>query len=117
MCDAGTLSRAWPRGWPCRLCRDAAAQPTERRVWGNPTFALACLIGMLAITTACAQTPAFKVLIFSATAGFRHASITNGILTIQMLAASNHFAVDATEDPTRFTDTNLAQYQALIFLN
>ena len=64
-----------------------------------------------------AQAPAFKVLIFSATAGYRHASITNGIATIRMLGASNNFAVDATEDATQFSDTNLAQYQAIIFLS
>jgi glucose/arabinose dehydrogenase/type 1 glutamine amidotransferase/PKD repeat protein len=64
-----------------------------------------------------AQATSFKALIFSATAGYRHASITNGIQTIQMLAATNNFTVDATEDATRFTDANLAQYQVLIFLS
>ena len=60
---------------------------------------------------------AFKALIFSATAGYRHASITNGIQTIQMLAAANNFTVDATEDATRFSDANLAQYKVIIFLS
>jgi glucose/arabinose dehydrogenase len=60
---------------------------------------------------------AFKALIFSATAGFRHPSIINGIQTIQMLAATNNFTVDTTEDPTRFNDANLAQYKVVIFLN
>src|SRR5215472_4174356 len=64
-----------------------------------------------------AQATSFKALIFSATAGYRHASITNGIQTIQMLAATNNFTVDATEDATRFTDANLAQYQVIIFLS
>src|SRR6266446_3198736 len=59
----------------------------------------------------------FKALIFSATAGYRHASITNGIQTIQMLAATNNFTVDATEDATLFNDANLAQYKVIIFLN
>src|SRR6267142_2066135 len=66
---------------------------------------------------AAAQSPSYKVLIFSATAGFRHASITNGIQTIQMLAATNNFSVDTTEDATQFTDANLAQYKAIIFLS
>ena len=64
-----------------------------------------------------AQPPAFKVLIFSATAGFRHASIPNGIAAIQKLGAANNFAVDTTEDATQFNDTNLAQYAAIIFLS
>src|SRR5437588_5707444 len=59
----------------------------------------------------------FKALIFSATAGFRHASITNGIQTIQQLATTNNFTVDTTEDATRFNDANLAQYKVIIFLN
>src|SRR5437660_3858797 len=63
------------------------------------------------------QMPAFRVLVFSATAGYRHASITNGIAAIQKLGDNNNFAVDATEDATLFTDSNLAQYKAIIFLN
>jgi glucose/arabinose dehydrogenase len=74
-------------------------------------------IGLVFPDHVVAQTPAFKVLIFSATAGFRHASITNGLETIRMLGAANNFAVDATEDATQFTESNLAQYQAIIFLS
>ncbi|NOS69483.1 MAG: ThuA domain-containing protein, partial [Verrucomicrobia bacterium] len=62
------------------------------------------------------QAHAYKVLVFSKTAGFRHDSIPNGIAAIQTLGASNDFSVDATEDSAAFTDTNLAQYQAVIFL-
>jgi glucose/arabinose dehydrogenase/PKD repeat protein len=64
-----------------------------------------------------AQAGGFKALIFSATAGYRHASITNGIQTIQMLASTNNFTVDATEDATWFNDANLAQYKVIVFLN
>src|SRR2546425_1866178 len=34
-----------------------------------------------------------------------------------MLAATNNFSVDTTEDANQFTDTNLAQYKAIIFLS
>jgi type 1 glutamine amidotransferase len=67
--------------------------------------------------TASAQLPAFKTLVFSATAGYRHASISNGIALIRAFGATNNFAVDTTEDATLFTDANLAQYQAIVFLN
>src|SRR6266699_2302237 len=77
----------------------------------------AFLLSLLLASAAAAQTPAFRVLVFSATAGYRHASITNGIALIQMLGATNNFAVDTTEDATLFTDANLAQYKAVIFLN
>src|SRR5216684_1106548 len=46
----------------------------------------------------------FKALIFSATAGYRHASITNGIQAIQMLAATNNFTVAADEGTNLFND-------------
>lgn len=75
---------------------------------------------LVALWMACparAQSPAFKVLVFSATAGYRHASITNGIALIQALGTTNNFGVDTTEDATRFTDANLAQYRAIVFLN
>ncbi len=63
------------------------------------------------------QTPTFRVLVFSKTAGFRHDSIPNGIQAIQSLGTANNFAVDATEDAAVFNTANLAQYQAVIFLS
>src|SRR5258708_6816187 len=59
----------------------------------------------------------FSVLAFSKPAGLRHDSITNGIHAIRMLATNNDFIVDATEDAAVFTDINLSNYQAIIFLN
>ncbi|MBE1582648.1 ThuA domain-containing protein [Nonomuraea angiospora] len=64
-----------------------------------------------------AQAAAFKVLVFSKTAGFRHDSIPNGIQAIRDLGAANDFAVDATEDANAFTTANLAQYKAVVFLS
>jgi type 1 glutamine amidotransferase len=64
-----------------------------------------------------AQAAAFKVLVFSKTAGFRHDSIPDGIQAIRDLGAANDFAVDATEDSNAFSTANLGQYQAVVFLN
>src|SRR5580765_3783343 len=75
-----------------------------------------CLCVFAAFLTPCPGAP-YKVLVFSYTAGFRHDSITNGIQTIQLLGSTNGFSVDTTEDPTQFTDDNLAQYKAIIFLS
>jgi cytochrome c len=61
--------------------------------------------------------PLENVLVFSETAGFRHSSIDEGITAIQELGAANDFEVDATEDSTAFTTTNLAQYDAVVFLS
>src|SRR5205807_6392427 len=63
-----------------------------------------------------AQSGSYKVLIFSATAGYRHDCIPTAIAAIQSLGASNNFIADATEDASFFTDANLAQYKAVIFL-
>ncbi|RYY34234.1 MAG: ThuA domain-containing protein [Sphingobacteriaceae bacterium] len=58
-----------------------------------------------------------KVLIFSKTAGFHHASIPKGIAAIQKLGAENKFVVDTTTNPALITAGNLKQYAAVIFLN
>src|SRR5215470_10195389 len=73
------------------------------------------LVLVLALT-AKAQAASYKVLVFSATAGFRHDCIPNGIAAIQALGSTNNFAVDATEDATAFSDANLAQYKVVVFL-
>jgi type 1 glutamine amidotransferase len=79
-------------------------------------LAVALVIAMFTTPTATAA-PAFRVLVFSKTTGFRHDSIPAGITAIQNLGQQNNFAVDATEDDTQFTDTNLARYAAVIFLS
>ncbi|WBB55102.1 ThuA domain-containing protein [Verrucosispora sp. WMMD573] len=68
-----------------------------------------------AVPEAAAET--FSVLVFSKTAGFRHASIPTGIAAIQELGAEHGFTVDTTEDGAAFTDANLAQYRAVIWLS
>jgi glucose/arabinose dehydrogenase/type 1 glutamine amidotransferase len=60
---------------------------------------------------------AFDVLVFSKTAGFRHDSIDEGLAAIQALGAANDFTVTHTEDAALFTQANLAQYEAVVFLN
>ncbi len=57
-----------------------------------------------------------RLLVFSKTGGFRHASIKDGKIALQKLAAEHNFVVDFTEDATAFTDTNLARYDAVVFL-
>ncbi|MBC7274714.1 MAG: ThuA domain-containing protein, partial [Streptomyces sp.] len=64
-----------------------------------------------------AADPAYKVLVFSKTAGFRHSSIDDGIAALRDLGSANNFTVDATEDSSTFTGGNLAQYRAVVFLS
>jgi len=58
-----------------------------------------------------------KVLIFSLTKGYHHASIADGITAITQWGNENNFDADTTTDVTKFTDDNLKKYKALIFLS
>mgnify|MGYP003630243942 FL=1 len=58
-----------------------------------------------------------KVLVFSKTMAFKHASIPAGVAAIQKLGLENGFAVDTTKNAELFTDENLKQYSAVIFLS
>ena len=57
-----------------------------------------------------------RLLVFSKTAAFRHASIPDAIAALRKLAASQGVAIDFTENAAVFTDTNLARYNAVVFL-
>jgi type 1 glutamine amidotransferase len=57
-----------------------------------------------------------RLLVFSKTGGFRHASIKDGKIALQKLATEHNFSVDFSEDATAFTDANLAHYDAVVFL-
>ena len=63
------------------------------------------------------STDAHQVLVFSKTAGFRHDAIPAGIEAVRSLGAANGFSVTATEDSTVFTASNLAQYEAVVFMS
>lgn len=58
-----------------------------------------------------------SVLVYSRTTGFRHDSIPVGVQAIQDLGVAYGFSVIASEDPTIFSDTALAQFDAVVFLH
>ncbi|WP_432954440.1 ThuA domain-containing protein [Micromonospora haikouensis] len=88
-----------------------------RSVLGAVTAAAAVLAATTSATPASAADAPYDVLVFSKTAGFRHDSIAVGTQAIRELGAANGFTVTATEDASRFTTANLAQYEAVVFLN
>jgi type 1 glutamine amidotransferase len=57
-----------------------------------------------------------RILVFTKTAGFRHSSIPTALSAVRQLAERNGLAVDATEDAAAFTPSNLARYDAVVFL-
>jgi len=60
---------------------------------------------------------ALDVLLFSRTAGFRHASIAQAHAMFRTLSAREGIVTTITEDPTAFTDANLAGYDIVLFVN
>ena len=58
-----------------------------------------------------------KVLVFSKTMGYKHASIPKGIAAIQKLGVENGFEVDTTKNGELFNEDNLKQYSSIIFLS
>ncbi|TML78976.1 MAG: ThuA domain-containing protein, partial [Actinobacteria bacterium] len=57
-----------------------------------------------------------SILVFTRTRGFHHSSIPAAIAAIKQLGQRNGFAVDASADPSLFTDARLARYKAVVFL-
>lgn len=58
-----------------------------------------------------------RILVFSKTKGFRHASIAQGKALWLELAAKRHFIADTTENAKDFSEANLGRYQVVVFLN
>ena len=84
------------------------------------TFLLLCVVTGVSFTgNQQKQLPVEKnkVLVFSKTNGYRHASIETGIAAIKKLGAANNFDVDATEDSLYLTDANFKKYKAIVFLS
>lgn len=58
-----------------------------------------------------------RLLVFSKTTGYRHASIAVGKKAMMELGASQGYLVDTTEDASVFTPKNLKQYDVILFLS
>jgi cytochrome c len=63
-----------------------------------------------------APPPPPRILVFTKTAGFRHASIPTAVRAVRKLGQRNGLTVDATEDAAAFTASNLRRYRAVVFL-
>ncbi|WP_347158965.1 ThuA domain-containing protein [Pontibacter chitinilyticus] len=58
-----------------------------------------------------------KVLVFSKTSGYHHASIAAGNAALLKLGAENGFEVDTTTNASYFNEDSLQQYAAVVFLS
>jgi type 1 glutamine amidotransferase len=79
-------------------------------------FALLPLVMIASLSfTAIKKKP--RVLVFSKTKGYHHASITVGAPAIYKLGQENGFDVDTTSDASVFTKKGLKKYAAVVFLS
>jgi len=74
---------------------------------------LATIISALCL---CGNPQPLNVLVFSRTAGFRHESIPAGISCLERIAAKNGWRISSTEDPSVFSDENLAKVEVTVWL-
>jgi uncharacterized protein len=73
------------------------------------------LIGLVAFRPATKTRD--RVLIFSLTKGYHHASIADGITAITQWGSEAAYDADTTTNPALFTNENLKRYKAIIFLS
>ncbi|MFI9615747.1 ThuA domain-containing protein [Streptomyces sp. NPDC052023] len=88
-----------------------------RRLRRGGAALILALLGALVVPAGTAHAASFEILVFSKTAGFRHDAIPAGIDALRTLGGQNDFTVTATEDAGAFTSGNLANYEAVVFLN
>ena len=60
--------------------------------------------------------PQQRILLFTKTTGYRHASITEGVQLVQACAGNSGVVVDHTEDESDFNSPNLDLYDAVVWL-
>lgn len=79
----------------------------------------AALLG-LAVTASAYAAPApreKRVLLFSHSTGYRHASIEPGAAALKQLGARERIAMTASEDPNVFSTAGLRSFDAIIFIS
>ncbi len=77
------------------------------------------IIPVIILSEACtsSDTTRPRVLVFSKSKGWQHASIPAANTAIYKLGTENGFAVDTTQEAEMFTEENLKKYHAVVFAN
>jgi len=78
---------------------------------------LAAVVGMTCFGMTAAAKDKARVLVYSGSTGYRHASIPAADAAIKALAEKAGYVVDVTEDPEVFTAENLGKYRALVLVS
>ena len=78
---------------------------------------LCLVIGSVSLNAQVATPSSLRVLVFTKTLAWRHDSIPVGIEALKDLGSKRGWQVDATEDSGLFTDSNLRNYDVVVWLN
>ena len=78
---------------------------------------MAGALGLSAWAAPAAAADEPRVLLFSHSTGYRHASIEPGVAAIKVLGAREGMEIVASEDPNVFSAKGLADFDAIIFLS
>ena len=104
--------------------REPAYDPRVRKPTcaAASTYFRSALCGAVATLAACGSPPTEdgyeqRILVFSRTVAFRHASIGPGVEALHELAAEAGVGVTATEDPEVFSTSGLTGFDAVVFLS
>ena len=87
----------------------APSVPASNDVGGGP--------GLQDDSEASAPPALERILVFSRTLAYRHEAIGPGIEALRTLGAANGFEVEASEDPSGFSDENLSGFDVVVFLS
>ncbi|HEX5598343.1 MAG TPA: ThuA domain-containing protein [Micromonosporaceae bacterium] len=101
-----------------------------RRAIGRKAIGLASLVALTGASLVATSTssalaePAshsngnqFRVLIFTKAEGEKHASTNAGVAAIRQIGKELRFAVQVTDDASKFDEAHLKQYRSVVFLN
>ena len=79
--------------------------------------ALALTLALTACSGPAQETRDGRVLVFTRTEGYRHASIEVGLEALRDLGRTRAFSVEQTSEPEAFSERRLAGFDAVVFLN
>lgn len=80
-------------------------------------FAVLTVISILFFSSCNKRSGEPRLLVFTKTAGYHHASIADGVQAIFKLGQANNFLVDTTSNSAMFNEDTLKQYAAVLFLS
>ncbi len=84
---------------------------------GTVRFAVVVTALLTALVATEARALEGRVLVFSKTAGYRHASIEPAVASLQAIAPARAWTITPTEDAAVFTDGTLAQIDVILFMS